>query len=62
MLSKHGRQWHDPKQPPAQRLQANIDALASANLISASRAESLLTDADVEILLYIRDLESKLSF
>jgi hypothetical protein len=46
MLSKHGRQWHDPKQPPTQRLQANVDALASANLISASRAEALLADAE----------------
>lgn len=46
MLSKHGRQWHDPEHPPARRLQANIDALASANLISASRTESLLADAE----------------
>ena len=46
MLSKHARQWYDPQLPPAQRLQANIDALASANLISASRTESLLADAE----------------
>ena len=46
MLSKHGRQWHDPQQPAAQRLQANIDALASANLISASRTELLLREAE----------------
>jgi hypothetical protein len=45
MLSKHGHSWYDPQQPAAQRLQANIDALASANLISASRTESLLADA-----------------
>ena len=45
MLSKHGRAWHDPELSAAARLQANIDALASANLVSASRTESLLADA-----------------
>ena len=45
MLSKHGRQWYDPQQTPTERLQANIDALASSNLISAARTESLLEDA-----------------
>ena len=45
MLSKHARQWHNPEQAAEQRLQANIDALASANLISANRTESLLADA-----------------
>ena len=45
MLSKHGQQWRDPELPAAARLQANIDALASANLVSASRTESLLEDA-----------------
>ena len=46
MLSKHARTWYDPRQSPAERLQANIDALASGNLVSASRVESLLSDAE----------------
>ena len=45
MLSKNARTWYDPRQSPSERLQANIDALASGNLVSASRVESLLSDA-----------------